>query len=1102
MRLPMMVMLWAGVLVAGSVARRPEAASKRKTDTPDPRALARYHKWKDMLAGLKPSKEWLAVHRICWWMGFTVSLLVSANLYAAWMVFINLLFGWWTVMAISHMEDRKVDRRHIYTGVSIPAVYGKKTPVMTKLVVTVPPIILLIICMAVTYLGVMPVTSMLGVPALVYLLLAWKLCKNAQASYWRDLVHYQQLLDKWANADDLKKAWDGAWLTQVNKIGDNTNRMIVMRIRFESKPEDDWVEPGMETLHRSNSPVFKLGVEPVRAVTSASGYSFALILPARQKKKGDFAFDPSSIRLVIGHDESCVPDVTSRQAGEKITSLVADIAYARTANVWGKRSPMVEAHDVSDDETQAAWLLQLHCPPEGGDAIDRMDFDWLGGEGNPSETLQLPLFADLSDAFVLAADPETPLSDKGNQWRPSGVTLKKTFNEYIECSRRYKDEQAIWADILPSKVPVPTAIYDGEKTIQADGWSYTTTPLVLAPPMTADVYARFDLSAFDFEAKLIGVIPDGENAYMVKTIGPAPTRIDRLAGQYRQYAETIIFKALLDVLPTKAIVHIDSCTQEGQDVAIWRIKFHLEGGATVADVRKKSANIQAAVGAERIFWNWKNTDTAEVWLCRNPYLNVADLPHWKRRRAQKELIQLALADAWGVAGITDASGRAPDVISLGVLPQNHDVLLARFRIPAGLDVERPQHNLGKFLTSANYGYGRILPRGEEHGADMYDMVLAKHSPFPMMVRADWDYARQAKPRVFPLGVDDMGEPVCWNMKETFHLLLCGKSGTGKSSLAQIVVAEALLKGHAIILVDPSKGCIDFTQWAKPLSLAFVGLGQMRETEAVIAWLRYEMAERVKIFSRYGVGSIYDLDKTQLSEDELKHVQPIDLIFDEFNSYLQEAGKTTQNPNRDIQIANDNAAVSATNNSIRRTMSALGKIVVQGRTAGISVILGAQRLTMDDMKPYNATAFFRSLGRVILGMDSLAGVVSQQNLREANRLQQSLKGEGGKIPQGRGIFETAQGELLAVQTWYSGGQDALCDLFKNMTPPEPIDYSPFMPAEAEKYGEVSEDELSKLLNQQQADQTNGEEISDVDEIQGLLHPDDQTGDENDIEEVDW
>ena len=195
------------------------------------------------------------------------------------------------------------------------------------------------------------------------------------------------------------------------------------------------------------------------------------------------------------------------------------------------------------------------------------------------------------------------------------------------------------------------------------------------------------------------------------------------------------------------------------------------------------------------------------------------------------------------------------------------------------------------------------------------------------------------------------------------------------------------------------------------------------------------------------------------------------------------------------------------------MSALGKIVVQGRTAGISVILGAQRLTMDDMKPYNANAFFRSLGRILLGMDSTAGIISAQNLREANRLQQSLKGEGGKIPQGRGIFETAQGELLAVQTWWSGGQEKLAELFADRTPPQPIDYSRFMPSEAETYGEVSEDELSKLLNQETPNPA-GEEIEDIDELNDMLHKsddEDTDSDENDsdeedgdngIEEVDW
>jgi S-DNA-T family DNA segregation ATPase FtsK/SpoIIIE len=722
----------------------------------------------------------------------------------------------------------------------------------------------------------------------------------------------------------------------------------------------------------------------------------------------------------------------------------------------------------------------------------------------------MPVFADLQDKFHLVAFDDVKLSDKGNKWRPDGMTHKKAFDDYITISKRFKSDQSAWVKCLPSKLNPPAPIYDYEKTQDCDGWQLHYLPLVLTAPATPADYERCDLGPLQPEARFIGLVDEGSDmAGLIWSTGSAPVRIDQLTGNtplHRKYAEALIFKTLIDVLPAKASVNITACTPQSKDKPIWSIQFQLGNGATVEDARKQSARIQSSVGAKHIYWEWRSADSATVWLCDDPCLDVRDISHWNRRSKQKHLIELALSDSWGVAGVSDPSGRTPDVVSLGALPSNHDVLLARFQIPAGLDVDKPSRNIGKFLTSADYAYGRILPRGEEHGSNLYDMVLAKRSPFPTMVNADWDFARQSKPRMFPLGVDDMGKPVYWSMKDTFHLLISGKSGTGKSSIAQIVVAEALLKGHDIILIDPSKGCIDFTQWAKPLALAFVGLGQMRETEAVIAWLRDEMAQRVKLFSRYGVGSIYDLDKSQLNEEELAHTKPIDIVFDEFNSYLQEAGKTTQNPNRDIQLANDNAAVSATNNSIRRTMSALGKIVVQGRTAGISVILGAQRLTMDDMKPYNANAFFRSLGRILLGMDSTAGIISAQNLREANRLQQSLKGEGGKIPQGRGIFETAQGELLAVQTWWSGGQEKLAELFADRTPPQPIDYSRFMPSEAETYGEVSEDELSKLLSQGTDPQTAGEEINDMDELHDMLHhPDNNDADSedgDDIEEVDW
>ena len=80
---------------------------------------------------------------------------------------------------------------------------------------------------------------------------------------------------------------------------------------------------------------------------------------------------------------------------------------------------------MSADDSKAAWLLEIITPPQGGDSIDRISFDWLEGEGSPAETLRMPVFADLQDKFHLVAFDDVKLSDKGNKWRPDGMTTRK-----------------------------------------------------------------------------------------------------------------------------------------------------------------------------------------------------------------------------------------------------------------------------------------------------------------------------------------------------------------------------------------------------------------------------------------------------------------------------------------------------------------------------------------------------------------------------------------------------------------------------------------------------------------------------------------------------
>lgn len=135
---------------------------------------------------------------------------------------------------------------------------------------------------------------------------------------------------------------------------------------------------------------------------------------------------------------------------------------------------MTLAHDVSADESKAAWLLEIITPPQGGDSIDRISFDWLEGEGSPAETLRMPVFADLQDKFHLVAFDDAKLSDKGNKWRPDGMTHKKAFDDYITISKRFKSDQSAWVKCLPSKLNPPAPIYDYEKTQDCDAGNCIT----------------------------------------------------------------------------------------------------------------------------------------------------------------------------------------------------------------------------------------------------------------------------------------------------------------------------------------------------------------------------------------------------------------------------------------------------------------------------------------------------------------------------------------------------------------------------------------------------------------------------------------------------
>ena len=1057
-RLPAMPMLLLAAFIAGLTAHYPTPA--RKSDDPDPHRLRAYQRWKDILAGLAPNKDWTRVWRTSYWLWPMLGAITSLNSATWWVWASNIACAWWFGQGIQHHIDRRTDRRHPCTGVSITA-FWKNAPTTERIVCATLTGATLLAYGILTYLDMAP-AGLTALTPIVFLLSIRLMDGKRQLSGWREQVRWQSLIDTWVGDDDglMAKNWKNAYITSVDTYGDKDDPLTVLRIR---------VPMGYQA-------VLKGGKDAIRTHAFSEGMHYVQLLGAKARKKGADTFAPDIVRLVLAKDESAIPDITTRKAGAKTAGIVADLAYAQLGDLFRKTPPIVTAKDVSDNDDAAAWLLTFTCCPTGAD-MTQIGRDWLANDPDPGTLMGLPVFRDLYDGFHLAADPSTPLSDKGNKMKdPSGqpirpanrVTRAEHFGDYIATCRRWKDEQDTWLSVTGDKTQPPDPLFDEEHERDCDGYTLTTLPFLYNPPFTLDDYAKHDLSPFDTTAAFIGVCDDGvasnglQRMQRVIASNTAPTRLDELNGSQshiRLYAKALAYAALLREIPAKGHVDIESVSQEGKSEPVWRIQLKLGNGVTARDMRRKAPNIKAAMGVNVMYWEWVSADETVIWAMRRRLTAPKDASVFKRRSTQQRLIPLALSDAWGMAGVTDDTGQTPAVTKIGALPNNPDVLGVEFTVPGGVSIDRPKANIGKFLTAAAYPYGRIT---NAYGSTYY-MVLASSSPFPTKADANWDLALSCKPQMFPIGVDDLTNPVYWDTRTTPHLLVCGKTGSGKSSTCQIIIAEALLKGDGVIIIDPSKGANDFIQWAKPKALAFVGLYELRETEAVITWVREEMAERVRLYSRYGVGNIKDLDPADVPEDEREHLRPLTIMFDEFNSYLQETGKTIQNPGRDIQITNDNAEISARNASIARTMSALSKIIVQGRSAGIRVVFGAQRLTMDDMKRYDGNAFFRSLGRLLLGADSPMGVFSMGNVSEANRMQSTLKDSDGAIPVGRGMYESMQNTITAIQTWWSGGQEDLTQLVADVQAPPPIDYAKYMPKAAEQFTQLDAQDVQELLS---------------------------------------
>lgn len=129
-------------------------------------------------------------------------------------------------------------------------------------------------------------------------------------------------------------------------------------------------------------------------------------------------------------------------------------------------------------------------------------------------------------------------------------------------------------------------------------------------------------------------------------------------------------------------------------------------------------------------------------------------------------------------------------------------------------------------------------------------------------------AKRLKIPVF-LGKDVSGNPMAVDLTTLPHLLIAGRTGTGKSVCLNSIIVSMLMTRRPdevrMLMIDPKM--VELSPYKKLPHLMHPVVTDMRKAEAILGWAVDKMEERYGLLARAGVRhvSVYN----QLGEDELK-----------------------------------------------------------------------------------------------------------------------------------------------------------------------------------------------------------------------------------------
>jgi S-DNA-T family DNA segregation ATPase FtsK/SpoIIIE len=187
-----------------------------------------------------------------------------------------------------------------------------------------------------------------------------------------------------------------------------------------------------------------------------------------------------------------------------------------------------------------------------------------------------------------------------------------------------------------------------------------------------------------------------------------------------------------------------------------------------------------------------------------------------------------------------------------------------------------------------------------------------------------------------LGKDVAGNPIVADLTSLPHLLIAGRTGTGKSVCLNAIIMSILMCRRPdevrLLLIDPKM--VELSPYKRIPHLLHPVVTDMRKAEAILGWAVDKMEERYQLLARVGVRHLSQYN--QLGEDELRHrLGPIG---------EEERNQIPRRLPYIVIVADEMADLMMT--AAKEVETHIIRLAQKSRAVGIHLVLATQKPTVD------------------------------------------------------------------------------------------------------------------------------------------------------------